>query len=357
MNQYVKIIFRFLFFLGIGVAILYWLYTSQENAYQIYCAENHIAPEDCSLLGKLYEDFSSVKYSWVFLVLIFYMMSNVSRILRWMMMLKSIGHPTKFKTAFIATMTGYFINSLIPRAGELARPGYVSFVDKTPIEKIIGTIAIERAIDVLFLISVMGLGFFLEFDMLYDFVVENMGDPKEGLLGSPLILGLGVVGLIVVIFGFVYRGKLRQNKIFNFVENKLKGVWEGVMSVRHVEKPWLFILHSLNIWFMYYLMTYVGFFAFSATEHLSAETGIIVFIFGTLGIVIPSPGGLGAYQYLVTTCLDQFYGLEYSDAFSFSNIAFWPIYFLNIILGLILLPFAMSYFSKKDDGKTEEKIN
>ncbi len=356
MNQNLKSILRFFLFLGIGIAIMYWLYTSQESAYQIYCSENNIAPENCSLLDKLYQDFSNVKIGWILLVLVLYMTSNISRILRWMMMLKSIGHPTTFKTAFIATMTGYFVNSLIPRAGELARPGYLSFTDKTPIEKIIGTIAIERAIDVTFLALVMSLGFLMEFDMLYNFVVENMGDPREGLLGNPIVWLAVAVGILACIFAFFNRAKLRQNKIFRFFEEKLKGVWEGIMSVKNVDKPWLFILHSINIWIMYYFMTYVGFFAFSATENLSPATGLIVFIFGTLGIVIPSPGGLGAYQYLVTTCLNQFYGLNYADAFSFSNIAFWPIYFLNIILGLILFPFVISYFM---DGKkeVEEKSN
>ncbi len=346
MKSFLKTILRFLFFLGIGVAILYWLYTSQESAYQIYCAENNIAPEDCSLLGKLYEDFSNIKYRWIFLVLAFYMISNVSRMLRWMMMLRSIGHPTKFKTAFIATMTGYFINSLIPRAGELARPGYVTFIDKTPLEKILGTIAVERAIDIFFLALFIGFGFILEFDMLYGFVSKNMSVPGGGILGNPFILFLMGAGILTLVLGFIYRKKLRQNKIFKFIEDKLKGVWEGIMSVRKVDRPFLFILHSINIWVMYYLMTYVTFFAFSPTEALPPATGLIVFIFGTLGIVIPSPGGLGAYQYLVTTCLHQFYNLDYADAFSFSNIAFWPIYCLNIVVGLLLLPFVGKYFTK-----------
>ncbi len=353
MNQYLKSILRFLLFLGIGVGIMYWLYTSQENAYQIYCQDNGIAPEDCSLIDKLYHDFSNVEFRWIFVVLVCYMISNTSRMLRWMMMLKSIGHPTKFTTAFIAIMTGYFANSLIPRAGELVRSGYLSYTDKTPLEKIIGTVAVERAIDLLFLAFVMGLGFIIEFDMLYGFVIENMGTPGEGMLNNPLYWGVGIIGISVLVSGFVFRGRLRENRIFRFIEEKLKGVWEGVMSVRKVDNPAMFVFHSLNIWIMYYLMTYAGFFAFSATENLSPETGLIVFVFGTLGIVIPSPGGLGAYQYLVTTCLHQFYKLDYADAFSFSNIAFWPIYFLNIIIGILLLPFVMKYFLT--NNKSEDK--
>ncbi len=349
LNDKLKSVLRFLVFLGIGVGILYWLYTSQEAAYADYCQLQGIPDAECDFAGKLLSDFKSVKPFWIFLVLIFYMISNLSRVLRWRMMMNSLGHPIKFGTAFIAVMTGYFANSVIPRSGELVRAGYASYKTGTPLEKVLGTIVLGRSIDFLSLGIVIALGFILEFDILYGYVSENLGDPREGLLGNPLVWAVGVVGIITLVLAFIFREKLRQNKIFRIFEEKLKGFKDGIVSFKYVKNKPLFIFHSLVIWVMYYLMTYVGFFSFGATENLSAVTGLVVFVFGTLGIVIPSPGGLGAYQFLVTTCLNQFYNLDYSDAFSYSNIAFWPIYILNIVIGFILLPFVAGFLFKKKD--------
>ncbi len=352
MNPTFKTILQFFLFLGIGGGILYWLYLSQENSFQIYCANNNIAPEDCSLSQKLITDFSQAKWIWIFVAVCLYNISNISRTLRWQMMLKTIGHPTKFATAFIAVTLGYFTNSLLPRSGEILRPSYITFTNKAPLEKVFGTIAAERAIDLFCLALVIVLGFIIEYEILYNYISKEANNPFEKLLANPITWVVGILGILGVITLFIFRKKLKEKKIYRFFEEKIKGFWEGIISIKKVEKPGVFLFHSINIWMMYYLMTYISFLAFAPTENLSLATGLIVFVFGTLGILIPSPGGIGAYQVLVTTCLFQFYNLEQGDAFSFSNIAFWPIYFSNILLGLMILPFVMKFLKKKPQVET-----
>jgi len=79
------------------------------------------------------------------------------------------------------------------------------------------------------------------------------------------------------------------------------------------------------------------FFSFEPTAHLDAVTGLVTFVFGTLGIVIPTPGGMGSYQYLISEALGL-YGIASSDAFSFANILFFSVQlFCNIFLGIITL--------------------
>ena len=43
------------------------------------------------------------------------------------------------------------------------------------------------------------------------------------------------------------------------------------------------------------------FFSFAPTADLAPVSGLVVFVFGTLGIVVPSPGGMGTYQFLIIT--------------------------------------------------------
>jgi hypothetical protein len=88
-------------------------------------------------------------------------------------------------------------------------------------------------------------------------------------------------------------------------------------------------------------MTYFSFFAFAPTAGLSPLIALMVFVFGSWGIVIPSPGGMGTYHFLVQTAL-MMYGVSGNDGFSFANIAFFSMQIGgNILMGvlsLILLP-------------------
>jgi uncharacterized membrane protein YbhN (UPF0104 family) len=89
-------------------------------------------------------------------------------------------------------------------------------------------------------------------------------------------------------------------------------------------------------------MTWFGFQAFAPTEHLDIRAALTVFAFGTLGMVIPSPGGMGTFHALVIACLTLFYGIKGDDAFSVANIIFFTVSIgFNVVLGLtslILLP-------------------
>ena len=75
--------------------------------------------------------------------------------------------------------------------------------------------------------------------------------------------------------------------------------------------------------------------------------GLMVFLFGALGIVVPTPGGMGAYQSLVTAAL-SIYGVDSSDGFSFSNMVFFAIQIgANVLLGVIALILLPIYNRKK----------
>ena len=63
----------------------------------------------------------------------------------------------------------------------------------------------------------------------------------------------------------------------------------------------------------------------------------MVFVFGSLGMIIPSPGGMGSYHALVIAAL-ALYGVDVNDAFSFAMIIFFTInIFGNILFGILAL--------------------
>ena len=183
---------------------------------------------------------------------------------------------------------------------------------------------------------------------------ENFEMPGSSFIA--LTIGLAVLGLVgLYLFNRILNTVQPENKWIRKIQKLWTDFKHGLSSVLKVKNLPLFVFNSIGIWLMYYLMTYLCFFAFEPTSHLGGVAGLVVFVFGTLGIVLPSPGGIGSYQWLVGQAL-VIYGIDQFDAFSFSNIMFFAIQiFCNIIFGFFFLIFLPYYNSNKTGLK--EKIH
>jgi uncharacterized membrane protein YbhN (UPF0104 family) len=345
---------KFLLFLSIGLGILYYAYYAQNQTYQLteawktHCEPAGISVEDCelseaqlaqySLLDKLREDFGNLHFFWIFVSIMAFLVSNLSRAIRWGMLIKPLGRSVRLLNSYMAVMVGYMSNSVVPRAGELVRCGVLSRYEKLPLNKVLGTVAMSRSLDVLCLLIAMGLMLLFEFDSVWGYLQENAfaGSDEGSLLTNPWVLGFLGLMLLGGVLVLVFWKRLLQIPFFSRLWGIVLGFWEGLRTIGKLENPWAFVFHTVNIWVMYYLMHYVAFFAFDQVAHLPPGAALTIFVFGSLGIVIPAPGGIGAFQYLVTQAL-LIYGIAGDDAFSFSNVIFFPIFFTNIILGAIAL--------------------
>lgn len=338
MDKRIANFLKFLLFLGLGLGILYLVYRSQNIAYQAECALKGIAAEDCSLLQKVITDFRGANYWWILLVLLLFVLSNISRSIRWRMLIQPMGYRPRFVNVFLTTMLGYFANLGLPRMGEVVRGATLTQYERIPLEKVMGTIVVDRIFDVISILIVTSLALLLQYNIIWDFVNEKADLGRLAEL-SNLLLFAGIVGLAA--FGLVYalRARLSQTKAYQKVYGLAKGFAEGLKTVRRLERPWLFLMHSINIWLMYFLMTYFCFFAFSPTAGLPLLAALTVFVFGTWGIVIPSPGGMGTYHFLAQTALAM-YGISGDDGFSWANISFFSIQLgCNVVVGLFALAF------------------
>jgi hypothetical protein len=255
--------------------------------------------------------------------------------------------PIREKTSFInsisSIMAAYMVNLGIPRSGEFVRAGLFAKYEKLPPEKVMGTIVTGRVVDILCLLVVIGLACLFSFDDLYRYYTEyKESNPIKGNSTLVVLGAIGIVGLIGLYVAYTYRKHIFKTKMGKKILQIILGFVEGLKTVFRLRRPWLFLFHSVVIWVMYYLMTYLSFFALEATSHLNPGQGLVVFVFGTLGFVFPAPGGMGSYQYLVSEALTNFYGLSIGDASSFANIVFFTVtIFCNVLFGIIsfiLLP-------------------
>ena len=288
----------------------------------------------------------------------------ISRGYRWLLLLEPIGYKPRVWSSIHAVGFGYMFNIFVPRGGELGRCGVMSKAENIPADKLLGTVILERVIDFVFLILVVGLAFVLNIDEF--FKILNTDIEIEGATTNPtqfdlildLILGyikIGFIGLAAAgtAFGLIliifFREKVINHPKFEVVRKLWIGIKEGFASIKKLDKKGQFIAHSVFIWAMYYLMVYICFLSLPETANLTVSDGFFIMMAASLGIVIPAPGGIGSYHYLVTLALVVI-GLDKSIGFSFATIVHTSQTIMLLSAGLIGLVY-FSFTRKKDKQK------
>ena len=232
-------------------------------------------------------------------------------------------------------MIGYFANLGLPRMGEFIRAGLFSKYEEIPYEKVLGTIVVGRIIDVLCLLSLLLIGLGLHSDTMLRYFEENLNLDITKLV---ILAAIGLLGLGVAIY--TYRRLSNSNSTstgFVKVKKIVDGFVEGLSSLKSVDNMPMFILYSLGIWFLYVGMHWIGFLSFGPTAHLTFSESLLCFDFAALGMVFPSPGGMGTYHAML---IESLLILDVSEisAFSIAMITFFTInIFCNILFGLVSL--------------------
>ncbi len=250
-----------------------------------------------SLLAQL----KDVEYSWVWLSVSFGALAIVSRAYRWVILLDNLGFSASKLNSIYAVSIGYFTNIAIPRAGEITRCTSLNQTEDIPVDKLFGTIILERAIDFIILISLVVLTLMLKFSL----VIELMSTLFEGYTINPLptLITLATLTVICVMVYNIFKEKIKVSPFLLKVKSFLTGVGEGFKSIKGLKYKTGFWLHTFIIWLMYLLMTYVCFFSISATSMLDLADGLYTMVIGGFGMVAPVQGGIGAYHYIVKTGL------------------------------------------------------
>ena len=289
---------------------------------------------DCSFFKQIVADFKSVNIFWLFVICVLFMLSNLFRALRWNQFLEPLGYKPRLINSLGTIMIGYFANLAVPRIGEVVRAGSMSKYENIDGGEVFGTIVLDRLLDVISLLTVIALAFILSFTTFQEYFSENFKLPSTFLIYFVIVGGiLGLIGLYF--FNRILQNNSSQNKWVLKIQKLWQGFKDGISSITKVKNLPLMLFYSFGIWFLYYLMTYLCFFGFEPTSHLGPIAGLVVFVFGSLGMVLPSPGGIGSYQWLVTQAL-IIYGIDKFAAFSFATIIFMTIQIsCNILFGII----------------------
>ena len=302
------------------------------------------------ILFWVYRDFSfqrvwevltgGMNYGWILVSLVFGVFANLFRGWRWKLALEPLGESPKAANCVYAIFISYASNLVIPRVGEVTRCGVLSKYDGVSFSKSLGTVVSERMIDTLCVGLITGLTLLLQMPVFANFFAEtgtNVDRYAEVLTSAHFyLIVVCVLAALVLVFFLV-----RNIALFAKVKGILQNVWQGIVALKDIKQVPLYIIYTVGIWVCYFLEFYLAFYAFGFSAHLGVSAGLVMFVVGTLAVIVPTPNGAGPWHFAVMTMM-VLYGVGKEDAGIFALLVHGIQTFLLILLGiygLSALPF------------------
>ena len=287
-----------LLFASIGVSLLYFAFKGV----------------DLKAVGK---EMGNAKLEWIGLSMLVGLGAVVSRGMRWKLVLDSMGYrSTSWRTSY-AIGIGYLINMVFPRAGEVARATALRRSDKIPVDVLLGTIIVERLIDLIIVSILLGLTLILTYPELQKLLASTQGSESAANEGG--IPWLWIALSLILLATWLLRKRFFKTSLGQRVQSFLRGLSQGFTSIVRLDKPWAYLGHTVFIWASYFVMIYVCFFAMPATESIQIDQSLFVMMAASMGIVVPVPGGVGAYHYLVAKALEVL-SVPYPEGLAFATL-------------------------------------
>lgn len=310
LNNAVKILLPLL----LGGAILYWMYRDFD-----FQSLNHVL-------------WHEMDWMWMLLSFPFGILAQMFRGWRWRQTLEPVGEHPRNSTSINAVFLSYAASLVIPRIGEFTRCAVLKRYDGISFSKALGTVVTERAVDSLVVLLFSGITLLLQVPVFRTFFNET-GTSLDSIIGRFSVTGWMVTAICGIAALILLHILLRHLSIYNKVRATLSGIWQGVISLRHVRNVPLFVCFTLGIWASYFLHYYLTFFCFDFTEHLGLACAMVTFVVGSIAVIVPTPNGAGPWHFAVKTML-ILYGVADTEALYFVLIVHTVQTMLVIVLGI-----------------------
>lgn len=303
-------------------------------------------------LEKTIDEIREANIFWILVSIAVSLVAFASRAWRWNMLIHPLGYRPKFSNSMASLMIGYLANLALPRLGEVTRCASLNKSDDVPFEKLIGTVIVERIIDVLCLIVCIFITAIVEYDRLINFMNEEIFHPLKSKLATWMIspvfwlVIVGVIGVLTFVFVKYIKPKKSQSGQSK-ISKVINGVWDGLKSVKDLESRWAFLFHTILIWVMYYLMAYTCFFAMESTKDLTWQAGLMILVMGAMGMSAPVQGGIGAYHILVSKGL-LLYGV--SNGMAYALMMHTSQIIVVCVFGFAAIVYLMAFNRKKNEN-------
>lgn len=293
---------------------------------------------------------TGVNYPILLFSLLFGLMSNLCRGLRWELLVRPLtaGEAPPRRINAVCTVLGsYTVNMGIPRSGEVWRCVEMERREDIPFAGLFGTLIVDRLTDVTMLGLIL-LGIILsstDFFIGYFASHPELEASLRAFIYSPWSVVLVVVGLLAL-GGFIWLLRYRRgSRIAQFFLH----IWDGMMSIRYMPHRGRFLLLTLLIWIGYFCYFYFALFAFEATCDLPLSVASIAFAMSSMSVIVPVQAGMGAWHAAVIITFTTF-GMAAQPAKDFALIVHTAQTLWITLVGLIAiiaLPFINRHYTRR----------
>lgn len=292
---------------------------------------------DMDAIKKSLEE--DVNFWWFAPVIVVSIFSHVFRACRWRLQLRALGIEAPLRVLIDSVFGTYFLNLLVPRLGEVWRAGYVASRERTSFTKVMGSMVGDRLSDTVTVLLLTVVTFFLSHGAIMKFLNQKGAASGENMFATWWFWVLvGFFVLVVALLVWIFKTK-SENKVLSKVRLMLVNLWEGLISIAKMENKWMFLLYTVLIWGCYFFQLYIASMAFSFTKDLGIVAILVLFVFSSVGMAVPTNGGVGAWQYAIMFGL-AIYGvgeLPLGDPYNPQASAFaWTVWLVQQVLLVVL---------------------
>jgi uncharacterized protein (TIRG00374 family) len=295
-------------------------------------------------LTRIAEAFREADYTWLAPLVLLVILGNVCRAWRWNVLIDALPPPSDddvsreeaaatntLEASFSSVMIGYMINYVAPRMGEVARTANMAARTPYRFSSLLGTVVSERIFDT----AVLGLALLSTVLVLFDqlsVLQTRFFDPAWATLTSlplPWVLGslvviAALVGGTIVFFRRPGRAPSALNRFWaDTVEPALSSFRHGMGTLLLSRRRGALLLSTIGMWAAYVLMAYLPFYMLGLAEPYGiglADAWALMAI-GALGLLVPTPGGIGSYHYITEQALVHLYGVPAEAALTYAVLA------------------------------------
>lgn len=329
-----------IFFSVLFIYLSFWkpniagLFRGSDNLYSAFFGHPKID------LHQLGEALAQAQYIYLIFGILLLLISLFPRAQRWRILLTPVASHLRFRSVYNAMNIGYMINNVLPlRMGEIYRAYVLGRAENISKTSALATIVVERLVDILAGVALLAVTiFFFPFPEIYGrwLLIFGLGVVLAfAFLLSLLISTERTIRLLTVLLRPV------PTKISAFLLRTLESFSNGLQILRSARHYMAIFMYTIILQLIYIFSSFLTLTAFHLVDPAFPKiyenpilAAIVLLIFNTIGIAIPSaPGAVGTLHYFVASGV-QLFGVPAGTAMGVAIMLHLAQYIPLTLLGL-----------------------
>ena len=273
------------------------------------------------------------RWGYIALFAVSAVLAIVFRALRWRDMLREIDPDALLLHTYDALNIGNVVNVVLPGAGEFVRCGYVSNKNAR-YEKALGTIVMERAWDVIAIIVLILTALLVNWSCFGNFIRDQILVPISGRFDVSAGLVLAAFAGTVALLVLLVRRHRASSRFLTKIHDFFVGIWRGFADAARMKHKARFVLYTVLVWTAYVMMSFFVLKAVPELSGLGFADALFISALGNFAALIPVPGGVGAYHYLVSLAFTGLYAIPATTGLLFATLSHEIHAVIMLLMGL-----------------------